>query len=153
MLKCWLLHHLLVKNSGMMMSGQAKGPFWPCSLLEAVESHRMMELQDHRIIQAGRDLRRPLVQRPAHRRVSSEVRLGCSGLHPVRAWKSPGTKNAKPVPLPDCSFGGKSFSLYQRWTSPASVNGHCPLSSDPTRLWWPQLHTLDDLHIGTGGCC
>lgn len=43
--------------------------------------------QDERMIQGGRDLRRSLVQSPAHSWVTFEARSGSSGPHPVTAWK------------------------------------------------------------------
>lgn len=64
-----------------------------------------MKSQDHRLAQTGRDLRRSLLRPPAHSRISSEVRPGCPGLHPVGAWKCP--KTAQPTYLSNCPHGEK----------------------------------------------
>lgn len=52
-------------------------------------THKITELWNHRIIQVGSDLGRPLGQAPAQSRGSSEVRNGCSGLHSGRSWIPP----------------------------------------------------------------
>lgn len=53
-------------------------------------------LMDHGIIQARRDLKRPLVHAPAPSRISCEIQLGCSGLCPVRSWKPSRTETGQP---------------------------------------------------------
>lgn len=45
----------------------------------------------------GRDLRRSLAQPPAPSRVKCVITAGCSGLHPVGAWKSQRMVTAKPL--------------------------------------------------------
>jgi len=59
------------------------------------------ESQNNKIIQAGRQFRRPLVQPRAHSRVSCEVTTGCSGLHPAGFWKpwvlKTSTKTVQPL--------------------------------------------------------
>ena len=68
------------------------------------------------MIQAGRDLRRSLVQPPSHTRVRSEARPGCSGLHLVTVENLQGQRlhniSGHPVPLPDCPHGGNFFLIF-----------------------------------------
>lgn len=66
---------------------------WEIWILAVVHSSSY----DPRIIQAGRDLTKSLVQPPAQSRVSSAVTPGCSGLYPVRAWKWPKLEAAHPL--------------------------------------------------------
>lgn len=66
---------------------QFRGYTGQCSVSEE-EEDRMLCLskksQDHRIAQTGRDLRKSLLELPAHSRLSSEVRSGCIRHHPVK---------------------------------------------------------------------
>ena len=105
--------------------------------------------QDHRIGQAGRDLRRCLVQPPTHNRVNSEVRPGCSGLHPARSWKPPRTETSQ-IPWAtsatlSLSSWENSFSLYPAWPSPVSLYVSCLSPSCHAPLWQDQLCPLHDL--------
>lgn len=43
--------------------------------------------QGHRVVEAGRNLRRSLVEPSAHSMVSYGIRPGCSGLYSVGSWK------------------------------------------------------------------
>ena len=57
------------------------------------------------VIQAGRDLRRSLVQTPAQSRVTREVRPACSSPCPPGSWKPLGTETAPPLQA-TCSLLG-----------------------------------------------
>jgi len=70
---------------------------------------------DHRIIQAGRDFRRSLVQPPAQTRVTWEIRLVVQGfihlsLKNLQGWRQHNL-SGKPVPLLDCPYG-ESFIFF-----------------------------------------
>ena len=81
---------------------------------------------DPRMILAGRGLRRSLVQGPAQSRVSSCVRLGCSGLYPVWAWKSPKLETAQPLSATCSPF----------WLSSWRKNISLSLERSTLALYW-----------------
>lgn len=68
---------------------------------------------NQRIIQAGRDLRRSLVQPLAQSWVNSEVRPSCLGPHPVRSWKPPRMETAPSLwAACHCALWGISCCFY-----------------------------------------
>lgn len=102
----------------------------------------------NRIVQAGRDFRRSLVQPPAQGRVSYESRLGCSGLNPVGFWKTPWMETAQVLwaaPLFDCPHGKEvfPFSLVSIYVCYLPSSCHAPLG----RAWF---YLSDNLLVDTG---
>lgn len=95
-------------------------------LLDANTLNNTGHSQGHRIIPTGKNTRRSLVQLPAHRRVSSEVRSCCAGLHPAML-KSQGWRlhiiSDQPMPQPDCSHT-EEFPINPCWIS-CFTYGHC----------------------------
>lgn len=88
-----------------------------------------------------------------HFRASYEIRLGCSGLYPVRYWKTfkdRGCTTSLAACPTDCLwYWWKSFSLYLEKSSPISAYS-CYLSSHcHTRLWKAQLPPLSHLPLAT----
>lgn len=84
--------------------------------LDLISSLVLSKSEDHKIIQAGRDLRRSVPQPLAQSRDSSEVRPGCSGfiqshlenLQEQRLLNLSG----QPVPVPDHPQDVKAFSFF-----------------------------------------
>ena len=72
--------------------------------------------QNHRLLCAVRDMRRPPAQHPAQSRSSCEIRPGCSGFHPVGSGKPLGMETGQPLwaahPTVSVSSWGKNMSLY-----------------------------------------
>lgn len=102
----------------------------------------------NRIVQAGRDFRRSLVQPPAQGRVSYESRLGCLGLNPVGFWKTPWMETAQVLwaaPLLDCPHGKEvfPFSLVSIYVCYLPSSCHAPLG----RAWF---YLSDNLLVDTG---
>lgn len=94
----------------MAMAGLSAWKHWQTSLGAASDNalsakKTSMKSQVQRIAQNGRDLRRSLLQSPAHSRLSSEVRPDSSGFHPAGAWNPPRT--AQPAYLSNCPHGEK----------------------------------------------
>lgn len=69
-----------------------------------------------KIIQAGMDIRRFLLQTSAQCRISCKVRQGFSGLYPSRPWRRH-SSIGQIIPVFGCPHGKKAFFLYPFWTS------------------------------------
>lgn len=82
------------------------------------------------MFQAGRDFGRPVVQPPACSRVNSEVRPGCSGLHPVRSWKHPAMETAQ------SPWAGCAAAWLSSWGKSVSSQGKCSAPNILVTLCW-----------------
>ena len=154
MLSCSWLPHLLLKNSGMMVSGQTKDPF---GLALYLKQWRVIGWQGCRTTGAESSSGWKGPQEASGPISCSQQGQLWGQMGLLRASSRWGLKNSKDEKCKTCastwmSFCWETFCLYWGWTSPVSVNAHCPLSSHSAWLWWAQLHILDDLHIGTGAC-
>lgn len=106
------------------------------------------ESEDHKVFQAGRDLRTSAVQLLAQNKDSSEASLGCSGFIQLILKTSKNTNcstSSGKLPVPE---DVKAFSLFPVWTSPVQHSPTAPLWCDtslcpqgPTAPQWspPEL--------------
>jgi len=104
------------ENLNQSQLHQFSSRVWTQALWYGLGPGVLQQLMDHGVTQAGKDLRRYLVQPPVQSRVSCEIRPGCSvhsGLEGLQGWKMYNLYE-QPASTPVCPHGKKLF-LISSW--------------------------------------